>query len=117
MSHTPTINGEVEDIMAFFRVSERTVREWTDARLIGSCKPGRKVVFGEEDVVAWWCAHRHEARGMSASQAAANARNLWREFMAVRQADKDFHAEILQRLAALEDRFRNTQAGILKTAA
>ena len=100
---TPTVNGTLADVAAFFRVSERTVKRWVAAGEIGRWKVGGNLMFTEEDVV------KRMADGYVASdrllpvEAAARARREWRELLQVR-GDQGGLQDLLRRVGELERR-------------
>jgi len=107
MSTGPTTTGTVEDVMAFFRVSLRTVREWYlgvngGKPRLTSWHEGRNVRFGEESVVELRVKFLRAGRAFAPGEAEEIARRGRRTFLEVRSSTSEELAELRARVERLE---------------
>lgn len=97
------LTGTLQDVAGFFRVSERTVKRWISEgkEQLGCWKRGGSLVFGEDDVVAWWVRYHRDGYGLRPGQGAAAARELWRRHMRVRAGDLEWRQNVERRIESL----------------
>jgi hypothetical protein len=83
-----SVNGTFEDVIAFFRISERTGRRWLKERppRLAYWRQGRNQVFGEDAVVELKAESYVTSRRMAPGEAREIARREWREHLHVRQS-------------------------------
>ena len=86
MKAAPSINGTVEEVAAFFRVSIRIVYGWKKLGLIGHWQEGHNIVFGECHVIDWWIKYEDAAKGLKPGEAEERARILWRQHLGFSRA-------------------------------
>lgn len=105
---TLSVNGTIEDVASFFRVSVRTVMEWKAANPpeIAHWQKGRNIMFGVEAVIELKVKHLMKTPGMKPGDAERQARTEWADHMELR-GDR---AQLLQKVDALADRFANLEA-------
>lgn len=87
-SNSVSTTGTIADVAAFFRVTERTVREWKAGGEISGWKSGKLVCFGEESVIALRVKHTLTASKTTAAELREIARREWREHLGLRRADQ-----------------------------
>lgn len=98
--NAPTVNGDYQDVAAFFGVSKRQVENWVSDGEISHGKDGRNIVFYLEDVVERKARTYRDVQGLPANAATERAKREWLEHLRVR-AD---YADLLSRVATLEQK-------------
>ncbi|MDE2104576.1 MAG: helix-turn-helix domain-containing protein [Patescibacteria group bacterium] len=99
----PALTGTLQDVAEFFRVSPRTVKRWISEgqERLGCWKRGGSLVFGEDDVVSWWCAYHRNGHALQPGQGEALARELWRRHMRARAGDLEWRQNVERRIETL----------------
>jgi phage terminase Nu1 subunit (DNA packaging protein) len=102
----PSINGTIEELASFFRVSVRTVQAWKNATppVITYWQIGRNVMFPEESVIELKVKRSRYSRAMKPGEAQDVARREWREHLKLCRADQLAYqiADLQNRLSVLE---------------
>ncbi len=73
-----SVNGTINEVADFFRVSIRTVHVWKDARRLPYWQEGRNLVFGEESVLDFWESGYVASRRMEPGETREIGRVQWR---------------------------------------
>lgn len=95
---TPSLNGTIEDVAAFFRVSPQTVRDWSNKteghdQLISPTKHGRNVSYSEDAILACYLRGTKFATIEEKNAAEPGVRKLWREHLGLAQVTKEPKAD------------------------
>lgn len=113
MSDRTSINGTIDDVASFFRVSVRTAQHWKKERIIRAWSEGRNVIFDEEAVLDLYESRCTTARRMEPGELREIGRREWRSHLEVRNGECGLRS-LEQQMAILNREVREIRETLRK---